>query len=199
MIKPIKVMAAIAALFTSFSVSATSLSASTSVDNGYEIYLSTTDASQGTQFGSGNWWYTTFTDTTTLTAGTDYYLHIHAYDQGGIAGFLGDFSLSGSDHLFSNGFTALSTNTTDWSGNNSGWGNPYAPLTALGLNGVSPWGTRAGISAGAQWIWAGNAWDNNQAWFSTKISAVRTAVPESSSLILMALGLLGLMSVRRKA
>lgn len=184
------------AILAASGASATQLTAKTNVDNGYQIYLSTDDSVQGNVFGSGNNWGITFTDTTSLTAGTDYFLHIYAYDQGGIAGFLGDFSLTGSDHAFSNTLTTLTSNTSNWNGNNSGWGAANSPLVNLGANGVGPWGFRPAVSGSANWIWAGNANSNDIAYFSTKISAQNT-VPEPTSILLFGLGFLGLALMRK--
>lgn len=184
----------------STTASATLLTSSVSVDNGYVLYISTNNATAGTSFSAGNAWTTTYTGSTTLAAGTDYYLHVYAYDQGGIAGFLGDFSLTGTDHIFSNGLTSLQTNATNWLGNNTGFSSAYGALTDLGQDGVSPWGNRAGISDTAHWIWAGNAYDNNFAYFTTVISAVQAnTVPEPGTAALIGLGLLGFgLSKRRK-
>jgi len=176
---------------------ATTLTSEISMDNGYVIYLSTSDSIAGTSFGSANDWYTTYTDSITLTAGVDYYLHVYGYDQGSIAGFLGEFTLSGTGHVFSNSTSSLLTNTTDWKGNTTGWGNAYlAALTDLGANGASPWGTRSGIPGTARWIWAGDANNNDCAYFSTKISAA--SVPLPASVLLLGPGLMGLAWVRRK-
>jgi hypothetical protein len=124
-------------------------------------------------FGSGEYWQTAFQDSVNLNSGTDYYLHVYGYDSGWIAGFLGNFSLSGSDHVFSNQTTFLETNTTDWKGNTTGFGQSYlSSLTDLGHHGTSPWYNVANISSSAHWIWAGDAFGNNVVYFSAKISAI---------------------------
>lgn len=188
---------ATAAMFAS-TACATELTGSLSVDNGFRMYISTSDAATGTQFGASNDWATTYTSSTTLNAGTDYYLHVYGYDEGGIAGFLGQFSLTGTDHAFANSATSLSTNTTDWFGNMTGFGAPYTDLTNLGQNGAWPWGPRPGIDAAATWIWSGDAYSNDDAYFSTKISATSGAdVPEPASAALLGLGLLAAAAVRR--
>ncbi|HEY5672888.1 MAG TPA: hypothetical protein VIR78_04225 [Malonomonas sp.] len=130
-------------------VGATTLTSRINMDNGYQVYLSTSDTAAGVQFGAGNSWPTTFVNTTTLTSGMDYFLHVYGYDQGGPAGFLGEFSLSGTDHVFSNNLMTLLTNTVDWSGNGTGWADTKTALTGYGLNGVSPWGNRPEVSSSA--------------------------------------------------
>jgi MSHA biogenesis protein MshQ len=141
------------------------------VDNQFEAYISTDDSVQGTLIGSGTNWPTTEMLSAYLTPGQDYYLHIKATDVGGVAGFLGDFELSGTDHRFSNGLTTLDTNTSDWVVSTTGWGN-YQPVTAYGTNvdSPSPWGRINGVSLSAQWIWSSNNDADNVTYFSTKIA-----------------------------
>lgn len=180
---------------------ATTLTSSISMDNGYVAYLSTSDTVAGTQFGANNNWYTAYTDSTTLDLGTSYFLHIYGYDQGGLAGFLGQFSLSGTDHKFVNGTTDLLTNTNDWTGNNTGWADPKTSTTNLGTYGVGPWNNQvigSSIDDSATWIWAGDATNNDAAYFSTKILATNSPVPEPSSLILIGGGLAGLAIWRKR-
>lgn len=148
--------------------SESNFSGSLNVDNTFEAYLSTDDAVQGTLIGSGNNWPTTVDISSTLTPGQSYYLHILARDVGGVAGFLGEFELTGSDHTFSNGLSTLLTNTTNWKVSTTGWSN-YLPATGYGTNGVSPWGTRSAVNSNAVWIWSSNNDSDNVNYFSTAI------------------------------
>lgn len=138
------------------------------VDNSFEVYISTDDAVEGTLISSGNNWPTAFTLATTLSAGQEYYLHVKALDTGGLAGFLGDFELSSSDHTFSNGLATLNTNITEWTVSKTGWSD-YVPVSSYGVNGVSPWGSRSSVDSNAEWIWSSDNNADNINYFSTKI------------------------------
>lgn len=191
-IKCILASVLIPGVLLSVPASATVLTSNISMDNGYQIYISTSDTVAGTLFGANNDWNTTFSDTTTLTPGVNYFLHVYGYDQGWIAGFLGQFTLSGSDHVFSNGTSSLLTNATDWSGNSSGFASPYSTLTDIGADGMGPWFDRPNIANSAHWIWVGDPYDNDFSYFTTSIRAVSQGVPEPSALALVGLGIFGL-------
>lgn len=155
-------------LYSNIAVYEANFKGSMNVDNTFRVYISTDDSVQGTLIGSGDDWPTTVDIAANLTEGQDYYLHVYATDVGGVAGFLGDFELTGTSHTFSNGLTVLDTNTSDWSVSTTGWEN-YQPASGYGLNGVSPWGNRSGVNGTAEWIWSSDNENDNVNYFSAKI------------------------------
>jgi len=158
------------ALSSCASTSSGSLSGNLNVDNQFDAYLSIDDNVQGTFLGSGSNWQISEAISSGLNEGQDYYLHIHARDIGGAAGFLGEFSLTGSSHTFENGSASLLTNGSDWRVSTSGWSS-YQSASTYGANGVTPWGNRSGVDSSAQWIWSSDNWAHNTNYFTTKISA----------------------------
>lgn len=185
-----------------FCASATAgvLTTKISVDNGFWAYLSATNNTDGTVFSSANNWYTVTSGSVTLGSLDQYYLHIAAYDQGGVAGMLGSFSLANSGYHFANGTTSLLTGSSLITANTSGAAAAYAATTSYGANGVTPWGNMAGISSSAQWIWSGNNDVNNKSYFSIALLKDAPAkMPEPGSLGLLGLGLLALTRVATKS
>ncbi len=142
----------------------------------FTIYLSTDDSSAGDKFAEGDDWETSYDIGDELEAGKDYYLHVAATNTGAPAAFIGDFVINTDTHVFSNGETTLSTNTSDWQVSNSGW-DDYESVTDYGENGDDPWDTRDNIDESARWIWSDDNEDDDNVYFTTKISAVDPADP----------------------
>ncbi len=173
-----------------------SLSGTLHVDNYFSAYLSTDDNIQGSLLGSGsNWGFGYGIGNTMLTEGQDYFLHVASSDSGWIAGFLGEFLLSGESHEFANKQNFITTNTTDWLVSTTGWSN-YTTVTDLGANGSWPWGYQGDTDSSAHWIWSSDAYNDNNVFFTLEINA--TKVPEPSILALMGLGIFALGFSRRK-
>jgi MSHA biogenesis protein MshQ len=167
-------------LIFSASLLADTLSSYLTGDNAFDVYISTDDNVRGTYLGSGKNWQNTYTFNQNLIKGQDYYLHIQVQDTGGIAGFIGDFTLSGSDHVFPNNQLSISTNTADWKVSKTAWKNYLAASKVNGNNGVSPWGKRPYISSGATWIWSADAQNDNEVYFSLGIVSTSAASSRGS-------------------
>jgi hypothetical protein len=191
--------AAVTALAFAASASATTLTTKLAVDNGFTAYLSTSDSSTGTQFSVGHDWPTVVTGTVELGTAAKYFLQVAAYDDGGSAGLLGEFSLAGTGYHFADGSTTVLTGSNLLSGNVIGFNGAYSALWNIGQNGVQPWNTVAGIDAAAQWVWSGANDFENFTFLSLEILADAPAdVPEPASLGLMGLGLLALSRIRAR-
>lgn len=155
------------------SASGSVLKGSLNVDNSFKVYISTDDSMRGVSLGSRSdekWWIT-YDFSSSLTAGQDYYLHVGVTDFSGVGGFLGGFTVEGTDHLFSNNRDDVTTNPTIWRVSTTGWNN-YQSATSYGANGVAPWGGIPTIPVRAKWIWSLDNENDNVVYFSTKIEAV---------------------------
>jgi hypothetical protein len=168
------------------------LSGVATVDNVFQAFVSTSPTDPGpTPWLTGNNWPTPSSGSIDITAAGTYYLHVFAQDLGRPEMFLGRFTLSSTDGVFSNGTQTLLTNTTDWVVSNVGFGvSTTAPL-ALGPNGTGPWGLFVDMP-GADFIWAPE-YANGIAYFSTQF----TVVPAPGAAAIVAGGLLMLGRRRR--
>ena len=129
---------------TTVVASADSVSGTLTVDNAFNLYLSTSPTVQGTLVTSGgNWFSPVSFSGVTLTPGTTYYLQVQAFNTTEWAGVLGSFSLSGSGFEFANGSQSLDTDTTDWSVSTAGFGASFNTPVSQGINDGStfPWAT----------------------------------------------------------
>ena len=137
------VMVALSALLISIAspAGATTISGSTTADNAFFMYVSTSNSTLGTLVLSGNDWTHTFTlPASALTPGVTNYLQVEVINYGLQGGFIGDFTLSDTGFHFANGTQSLSTDTTDWAGIYNNSNSSVAP---------QPWVTPTFMSTGA--------------------------------------------------
>ncbi|MGO4892085.1 DUF6701 domain-containing protein [Flavobacterium sp. W21_SRS_FM6] len=170
-------------LFWSVFAAASSIKGYLTADNRFDVYFSTDDSVRGVYLGSGSDWRTTYTFDYNLDNNKNYYLHIVARNDGDIAGFIGQFNLSGSGHVFGNGQSAVNSDVSNWKVSKTGWGNYTAPSRIQGTNGVSPWGTRPSISSSASWIWTSAPYSDSLVYFSLPIRTQSTtpSLPQCNS------------------
>ncbi|MBX3382627.1 MAG: PEP-CTERM sorting domain-containing protein [Phycisphaeraceae bacterium] len=195
------------------------------VDNRFDVYFGTPTA---TNFyaGGGNNWTVTYTITATGRAATDYLYVATASDRAVAQGFIGEFTNTTTNlttvtgdaiwEVFPAGayLTQLGLGPGPWPTNvqptqaQVDLAIAYATINNLwvtpgngGINGVSPWGARPGISPNARWIWhnANNAPDPTIGGFNHDeflVFRIAGAVPTPGALALLGMG--GLVAARRR-
>lgn len=208
---------------------ATTLGGSLTTDDAGYVYLSTSRSSLGTLIATESTGWTTPVSFSNvgLAPGQTYYLNIELINEGGPGGALGQFSLNNTGASFSNGTQSLLTNTSDWVGGYNGsvgsvasysvaprpWVQPLSSTTSFGFNGVAPWHTIAGISSSAQWIWSADSQslptsgtpctycmiDLSSTPITVASSSLGAAVDAPNAIAVLALGVLGLLALKRRS
>jgi len=179
------------------------LSGTTTADNAFFAYVSSSNLTLGTLIGSGNSWPSSFPVTSASLLPGTYYLQIEAINYGGPAGLSGIFNLSGSGQ-FLNGTQTLTTDPANipfWLGgynDSSGAVAPQpwvVPSAAVYQDTNYPWGNVVGTS---NWIWSSDSLSNPGGIpcgtctvdFSAQFTVTgSTTVPEPSSLAMLLAGL----------
>lgn len=197
----IPTLAAASALLLSAGAPAATLQGVFTADDFATVYLSTDlvpDAGEMVVDKLTTWQTVDSFSSVALAPGQDLFLLISVRNSlGGMAMFIGDFTISGDGFSFANGATALSTDTAHWSANTAGFGAPMAAPFEVGVNGASPWGLVPGVSADARFLWGTSQFDpGGETFFVTRITA---AVPEPGTWALWCagLGLMGGLARRR--
>src|SRR5438128_1135882 len=156
-------------------LNAPDLAVNMTVDNAFDLYVSTNDSVSGTLVTSGGNWGTTYTGGAILTRGVVNYVHVRAVGEGVIEAFIGEFDLHNSGFEFGNGTQTLLTTPTNWLVSPTGFGSNYGTTFSDGFNGVGPWGFRTGISPDAQWL---DFPSGSVAYFSAPITPVPVGPPQ---------------------
>lgn len=183
------------------------LSGTTTTDNAFFAYVSTSNSTLGTLIGSGTSWPSSFPVLSgSLSPGT-YYLQIEGINEGGPGGISGVFNLT-SGGLFLNGTQTLTTDPANipyWLGGfndliGTGAAQPWVTPTGAVYHDTSfGWGNIAGTP---NWIWPSDPLSNPggspcgvctvdiSAQFT--VAGSTTTVPEPSSLTMLLGGLAAL-------
>jgi hypothetical protein len=158
-------------------VVATTLTATITADDDFQMYVSTDDSVLGTFVGEGSTengiWASSFTFNYDLTPGVVNYIHVVAWDLYEVkTAFLGEFWLSDAGFRFRNNTQILTTESADWDISDTGFNTGYYTPDMIGGNLVTtlPWKVVVpGISADAQWIWSHFGDDLTKRYLSTSI------------------------------
>lgn len=154
---------------------ATTVTANISVDDAFEMYVSTDDCQIGTLVCKHDDLWDETPCEIPLVDGVKNYIHIKGWDvHGVIAGVIGDFELSDSKFTFGDGTQActdkLLSNTTDWKVYTDKFCGTVGTLTDQGANGEI-WGNMPWIDPTARWVWTGGGHDlDAPRYFSTVIT-----------------------------
>lgn len=186
----------------------TTISSVFTADNQFEEYISDSATSiNGAPILTGDNWGVTYSSVYNLTSSSVSYLILKVTNLGLPGAALGTFTLSDGKYAFGNGANIISTGGSGWSMYVDSLANPASPIINEGSNGIYPWGSHAGISPNAQWVWYYNSINTNGfgAWGSdystvylvTSITPT-TVVPMPSAMWLMGTALLGLLGLQRK-
>lgn len=185
----------------------TVLTSAFTADNAFEEYISSSATSiSGAAILTGNNWGSTYSSVDNLVSTSVSYLILKVTNQGGPGSALGTFTLSDSNYSFGNGTNTISTGGTGWSMYVDSLFNAASPIVSEGANGISPWGSRAGIDSNAQWVWYYNsintngagAWGDDHSTVYLVTSITPAAVPVPGAVWLMGSALLGLLGLKRK-
>jgi hypothetical protein len=163
------VVATVAMAFAQGAIAQTNLDASMTVDNAFIAYISTDDAVAGLPIGSGSDWTVTYPFSTALTPGVTNYLHIEATNAGGVAAFIGEFTLDNAAFHFADGTQSLLSDTANWQVSSTGFGANYVAPADLGVDGTAPWGNTADVDDAAHFLWHPDGDTTTPVYFSAAI------------------------------